>query len=88
MVGQDKFSFNYRGIDEAAFIKETAVEVKSGSASYMGSYDVKGNDRDILKSSTVEIMRSKTAIRNLILKHLKDEAKGTGWDSRFERAMK
>lgn len=88
MVAQDKFNFNYRGLEEAAFIKESAVEVKPGSATYMGSFDVKGNDPDFMKSSTVEIMRSKSAIRMLILKHLRDESKGTGWDTRFEKAMK
>jgi hypothetical protein len=87
-AGREKFDFNYRGIDEAEFVKGAAVEIKPGSVTYMGSYDVTGIDQKFKKSADFEIEHSKTAVRILILKHLKEESEGTGWDKRFERAMK
>jgi hypothetical protein len=86
-AGKEKFSFNYRGINDADFIKDAAVEIKRGSVTYMGSYDVKGVDQKFQKSAAFEIMHSKTAVRILILKHLKEEAQGTGWDKRIDKAM-
>lgn len=86
-AGQVKFDFNYRGMDEYTFIQETAVEVKPGSVAYMGSYDVTGIDQNFLKDATFEITRSKTAVKILILKHLKEELQGSGWESHLDRAM-
>jgi hypothetical protein len=87
-AGNKKFNFNYRGTEEAKFINGDAVEVKRGSVTYLGSYNVKGIDQDSQNSEPFEIARNKTAVKILILKHLKAEAQGTGWDQRMDRAMK
>jgi hypothetical protein len=86
-VGKVKFDFNYRDVEEYAFITETAVVVRPGEVAYMGSYDVTGIDNNFQKDATFEIARSKTAARMLILKHLKEELQGSGWESHFDRAM-
>jgi hypothetical protein len=86
-AGKEKFDFNYRGMEEYAFIKENAVEVKPGEVAYMGSYDVTGIDINFKKDATFEIAHSKTAVRILILKHLKEELQGSGWESHLDRAM-
>jgi hypothetical protein len=86
-AGKQKFNFNYQGLSEAEFIKDAAVEIKRGSITYFGSYDVKGIDQKFQKSAAFEITHSKTAAKILILKHLKEDAQGTGWDKRIDRAM-
>lgn len=88
MSGQEAFYFNYTGIKEEKFIKEVAVDIKPGSVIYLGSYEVTGIDRNLFKTDTFDIKRSKTPTRDTILKHLKEATKGTGWDARFEKAMK
>jgi hypothetical protein len=87
-AAQEKFNLNYQGIDEAKFIKEAAVEIKHGSANYLGSYDVTGVDRNFLKNNSFAITHNKYAAKMLILKHLKAEVQGTGWDKLIDRAMK
>lgn len=88
MSGQEAFYFNYRGIDEQKFIKEVAIDIKPGSVTYLGSYQVTGIDRNFFKTDTFDIKPSKTPTRNTILKHLIEASKGTGWDVRFQKAMK
>ena len=88
MSGQDAFYFNYRGLKEEEFIKEVAIDIQSGSTTYLGSYRVTGIERNFIKSDTFDIQRSDTPDKNTILKHLKEAAKGTGWDQRFSNAMK
>jgi hypothetical protein len=88
MSGQEAFYFNYQGIDEAKFLKEVAIEIKPGAVVYLGSYQVTGIDRNFFKTDTFDIKPSKTPARNTILKHLIDATKGTGWDVRFQKAMK
>jgi hypothetical protein len=88
VAGKEQFNLNYQGIDEAKFIKDVAVEVKHGSATYFGSYDVTGIDNKFQKSSSYAITHNKYAARMLILKHLKAEVQGTGWDKLIDRAMK
>jgi hypothetical protein len=88
MSGQDAFYFNYRGLKEEEFINEVAVDIKPGSAIYLGSYQVTGIERNWIKSDTFDIQPSKTPGKNTILKQLKQAAKGTGWDQRFAAAMK
>jgi hypothetical protein len=87
-AGREKFHFNYGGINEAESINEAAVGIKPGSITYMGSYDVIGIDKKFKKSADFEIMRSKTAAKMLILKHLKEQVKTGGWDKHFEKAMR
>jgi hypothetical protein len=53
----------------------------------LGSYKVTGIDKNFFKTDTFEIEPSKTPTRSNILRHLKDAAKGTGWDRRFAGAM-
>lgn len=86
-AGKEVFNVNYKGVNDAQFIKDTEVEVKPGSITYMGSYDVKGIDKKFQKSGAFEISHSHTAARMLILKHLKEDAQGTGWDRIINRAM-
>ena len=88
MSGQQAFYFNYRGIDEQKFLKEAAIDIKPGTVNYLGSYAVTGIDRNFFKSDTFDIKHSKTPSRTTILKHLMEAAKGTGWDARFEKAMR
>lgn len=88
MAGKEAFYFNYSGMKEEEFIKKVAIEIKPGSTTYLGSYEVTGIDRNFFRSSTFDIKRSNSPTRNTILKHLKEAAKGTGWDARFEKAMK
>ncbi|MCG6934155.1 MAG: hypothetical protein LJE57_11000 [Gallionella sp.] len=88
MSGQDAFYFNYQGIDKQKFLKSITVDVKPGSVVYLGSYRVTGIDRNLFKADTFGIKRSKTPSRHTILKHLIKATKGTGWDARFEKAMK
>jgi hypothetical protein len=88
MSGQNAFYFNYRGVEKEKFINEVAIDIKPGSTSYMGSYEVTGIDRNFFKSNTFDIRRSDKPSRNAILAHLKEAAAGTGWDERFEQAMK
>ena len=87
MAGQEAFYFNYRGLKEEEFLNEVAVEIRPGSVTYIGSYEVTGIDRNFIKSDTFDIKRSETPSKNRILTHLKDVTKGTGWDQRFINAM-
>ena len=87
MSGQEAFYFNYRGLKEEEFLNEVAVEIKPGSVTYLGSYQVTGIDRNFIKSDTFDIKRSETPSKTRILSHLKEVAKGTGWDQRFTNAM-
>lgn len=88
MSGNVAFYFNYRGLKDEEFLKKVAIEIKPGSANYLGSYEVTGIERNFFMSDTFDIKRSKKPSKNTILKHLKDAAKGTGWDKRFAKAMK
>ena len=88
MSGQEAFYFNFQGIDEQKFINEVAVDIKPGSVFYLGSYQVTGIDRNFFKTDTFDIKRSNTPTKATILKHLREATKGTGWDARFEKAMK
>ena len=88
MSGQEAFYFNYQGVDEAKLLKEVAIDIKPGSVVYLGSYVVTGIDRNFFKTDTFDIKRSKTPTKNTILKHLIEASKGTGWDARFQKAMK
>jgi len=88
MAGQEAFYFNYQGIEEAEFLKKVAVEIKPGKVVYLGSYAVTGIDRNLFKTDTFDIKRSVKPTQTTILKHLKEAAKGTGWDERFAKAMK
>lgn len=88
MSGQNAFYFNYRGVEKEEFIHEVAIDIKPGSTTYVGSYEVTGIDRNFFKSDTFDIKRSDKPGRNTILAHLKEAAAGTGWDKRFEQAMK
>ena len=88
MSGQEAFYFNYQGIDEAKFLKEVAIDIKPGSVVYLGSYEVTGIDRNFFKTDTFDIKRSDKPSRNTILKHLIEATRGTGWDARFQKALK
>ena len=88
MSGQNAFYFNYRGLEKEEFIKKVAIDVKPGSVTYMGSFKVTGIDRHLLKTDTFDIERSSSPGKNVILEHLKMAAAGTGWDKRFDKAMK
>lgn len=87
-AGREKFDFNYRGVNEAEFLNGASVEIKPGSITYMGSYDVAGIDKKFQKGADFEIAHSKTAARMLILRYLKEQAKIAGWNKHFEKAMK
>lgn len=88
MSGNEAFYFNYRGIKEEEFLNQVAIDIKPGTVNYLGSYEVTGIERNWLKSDTFDIKHSKTPSKNNILKHLKEAAKGTGWDKRFNDEMK
>lgn len=88
MAGRNAFYFNYRGLEKEEFINEVAFDVKPGSVTYAGSYKVTGIDRNFFKSDTFDIKRSDKPSRKTILTHLVQAAAGTGWDERFEHAMK
>lgn len=88
MSGNNAFYFNYRGLKDEEFLSEVAIDIKPGSAVYLGSYKVTGIERNFLKSDTFEIKPSKQPAKGAILEHLKQAAKGTGWDKRFANAMK
>ena len=88
MSGRDAFYFNYQGMKEEEFIKKAAVEIKPGSATYLGSYQVTGIERNTFKSDTFDIKRSRLPARKTILNQLTKVTKGTGWDKRFSKAMK
>ena len=87
MSGQDAFYFNYQGIKKEDFIKKVAIDIKPGVVTYLGSYKVTGIERNFLKSDTFDIKPSETPTRSNILLHLKEAAKGTGWDKRFAKAI-
>jgi hypothetical protein len=87
MSGRDAFYFNYQGIEKEEFIKKVAIDIKPGAVTYLGSYKVTGIERNFIKSDTFEIKPSKIPDRSKILLHLKEAAKGTGWDKRFAGAM-
>lgn len=88
MAGQNAFYFNYYGIKEADFLKNVAIEVKPGSATYVGSYKVTGITHNFIKTDTFDIKPSKTPSSSTILKHLIEATRGTGWDARLKKAMK
>ena len=88
MSGQEAFYFNYRGIDPKEFMNNAAIDVKPGSVTYLGSYQVTGITRNFLKSDTFDIKPSKTPDKATILTYLKEVATGTGWDKRFSQTMK
>jgi hypothetical protein len=87
MSGNNAFYFNYTGLSKEEFLKKAAVEIKPGSVTYLGSYQVTGITDNFLKSDTFDIKASKTPGKATILKHLIKAAKGTGWDKRFAAAM-
>lgn len=87
MSGNEVFYFNFTDLKEEEFLKKIAVEIKPGSAVYLGSYAVTGIERNFLKSDTFDIKRSDKPSKTTILKQLKEVAKGTGWDQRFAQAM-
>lgn len=88
MSGNNAFYFNYRGLKDEEFLKEIAIDIKPGTTVYLGSYEVTGIEKKFLKSDTFEIKRSKKPGKGTILKHLKQAAKGTGWDQRFAKEIK
>ena len=87
MSGNNVFYFNYRGLKDEEFLEKVALDIKPGSVSYLGSYQVTGIERNFFKSDTFEIKPSKKPAKVTILDHLKRAAKGTGWDKRFAKAM-
>ena len=88
MSGNVAFYFNFRGIEKEEFLEKVAVDIKPGSVTYLGSYEVTGITDNWFASDTFDIKASKTPGTKEILKHLKEAAKGTGWDKRFASAMK
>jgi len=88
MSGNVAFYFNFRGVKEEEFLKEVAIEIKPGTVNYLGSYEVTGIERNFFASDTFDIRRSKKPGKKTILKHLKEAAKGTGWDKRFAQKLK
>lgn len=88
MSGNVNFYFNYSGLEDEEFLKNVAIDIKPATVNYMGSYEVTGIERNFFKSDTFDIKRSKKPSKKTILKHLKDAAKGTGWDKRFASAIK
>ena len=88
MSGNVSFYFNYSGIEDEDFLKNVAIDIKPGTVNYMGSYEVTGIERNFIKSDTFDIKPSNKPNKKTILKHLKDAAKGTGWDKRFAGALK
>lgn len=87
MSGQEAFYFNYSGLEDEEFLKKVAIEIKPGAVSYLGSYKVTGIERNLIKTDTFDIKPSETPTRSNILTHLKEAAKGTGWDRRFAGAI-
>jgi len=87
MSGQQAFYFNYQGIDKDKFIDKVAIDIKPGSVTYLGSYQVTGIEKNIFSADTFEIKASSVPTRSHILTHLEQAAKGTGWDRRFAAAM-
>ena len=87
MSGQEAFYFNYTGLEKEEFLKEAAIEIKPGAVTYLGSYKVTGIERNFVKTDTFDIEPSETPTRSNILTHLKEAAKGTGWDRRFASAI-
>ena len=87
MSKQNAFYFNYRGIDKDKFIKEMAVDIKPGSITYLGSYKVTGINRNFIKSNTFDIKQSNTPSKSTVLKNLRVEIAGTGWDKRIARVI-
>ena len=87
MAGQDAFYFNYQGLEKEEFLEKVAIDVQPGVVTYLGSYEVSGIERNFIKSDTFDIKLSDTPTRSSILTHLKEAAKGTGWDRRFVEAM-
>jgi hypothetical protein len=88
MSGNSAFYFNYSGLKDEEFLKEVAIDIKPGSAVYLGSYQVTGIQKNFIKSDTFEIKASNSPDKTTILKHLQQAAKGTGWDKRFEKSIK
>lgn len=86
--GNEEFYFNHQGNEDPAFFKEFSFDVKPGSVTYLGSFEVVGIDRNFVRSASFDIKRSKTPGKSTILKHLIGVSKGTGWDERFEKALK
>lgn len=87
MAGQEAFYFNYQGLEKEEFLEKVAIEVRPGEVAYLGSYEVTGIERNLIKTDTFDIKLSDTPTRSTILTHLKEAAKGTGWDQRFAEAM-
>lgn len=87
MSGNVAFYFNFRGIKEEEFLEKVAIDIKPGTVNYLGSYEVTGITDNWLASDTFDIKPSKKPTSKEILNHLKDAAKGTGWDKRFANAM-
>lgn len=88
MSGQEAFYFNHKGIDDPKFLKDFTIDVKPGSVTYLGSFEVTGIDRNFLRTDSFDIKRSKTPTKSTILKQLIGVTKGTGWDAVFEKALK
>ena len=87
MSGQEAFYFNYSGLEDEDFLKKVAIEIKPGAVSYLGSYKVTGIERNLITTDTFDIKPSETPTSSKILTHLKEAAKGTGWDRRFASAI-
>lgn len=87
MSGRNAFYFNYQGLEDEKFLNEVAIEIKPGTVTYLGSYKVTGIERNFIKTDTFDIKPSETPTRSNILMHLKEAAKGTGWDRRFASAI-
>lgn len=88
MLGQETFYFNHQGIKGTKPLKDLTIDINPGSAAYLGSFEVMGIDRNFIRSDSFEVKRSKTPTKSTILKHLIEVTKGTGWDARFEKALK
>lgn len=88
MAGHKAFYFNYLNLPKETFLKKVAFRVKPGSLEYAGSFKVSGIDRHFLKSSTFSIKRTNNPSRKTIMSQLAKATAGTGWDQRFERAIR
>lgn len=87
MSGQEAFYFNYQGLEKEEFLEKVAIDVQPGAVTYLGSYEVTGIERNFIRADSFDIKLSETPTRSTILDHLKEAAKGTGWDRRFADAM-
>ena len=87
MAGKEEFDLNFKGMKEEEFIKEAEIDVKPGALAYFGSYNVNGLDQNMQKTASFAIEHNHMAAKILILKHIKPDTQGTGWDRLIYRAM-